>query len=165
MIAWRIAGTYVASCSCDLICPCPVDAPPNNPDGGTECTGAGVFHIADGSLDDVDLSDVNFAFYNYWPSNLSAGNWKVGVVVDDAAGDHGPQPLPHVALDRAGPLGELGRGERTGPRHRPVKAQLVADNHQRRAGRRAKVADRFAQECLQLRLADWCGSRRHRVLH
>ena len=107
-MAWRIAGTYVGSCSCDVICPCPVDAPPNNPDGGTECTGAGVFHIAEGSLDDVDLSNVNFAFYNYWPSNLTAGNWKVGVVVDDAASDEQTQALNRILSGQeGGTFGEL----------------------------------------------------------
>jgi hypothetical protein len=107
-MAWRIAGTYVASCSCDLICPCPVDAPPNNPDGGTECTGMGVFHIADGNSDNVDLSNVNFAFYNYWPSNLTAGNWKVGVVVDDAASDEQTQALERILSGQeGGTFGEL----------------------------------------------------------
>jgi hypothetical protein len=107
-MAWRIAGTYVASCSCDLICPCPVDGPPNNPDGGTECTGAAVFHIADGSSDAVDLSNVNFAFYNYWPSNLSAGNWKVGVVVDDGASDEQVQALDRILSGQeGGTFGEL----------------------------------------------------------
>jgi hypothetical protein len=107
-MAWRIAGTYVAGCSCDLICPCPVDGPPNNPDGGTECTGAAVFHIADGSSDDVELSNVNFAFYNYWPSNLSAGNWKVGVVVDDAASSEQAQALDRILSGQeGGTFGEL----------------------------------------------------------
>jgi hypothetical protein len=32
-MAWRISGTYVANCSCNLICPCPVDGPPTSPDG------------------------------------------------------------------------------------------------------------------------------------
>jgi len=85
-----------------------VDAPPNNPDGGTECTGAAVFHIADGTLDDVDLSNVNFAFYNYWPSNLSAGNWKVGVVVDDAASDAQAEALGRILSGQeGGTFGEL----------------------------------------------------------
>ncbi len=105
---WRIAGTYVASCSCNLICPCPVDGPPINPDGATECTGAAVFHIAEGSSDDVDLSSVNFAFYNNWPSNLSAGNWKVGVVVDDAASNEQVQALDRILSGQeGGAFGEL----------------------------------------------------------
>ena len=36
------------------------------------------------------------------------------VVVDDAAGDHGPQPLPHVPLLEVGPPGQLGAGRGAG---------------------------------------------------
>jgi len=61
-----------------------------------------VFHVADGSLDEVDLSNVNFAFYNYWPSNVSAGNWKVGVVVDDAASDEQTQALNRILSGQEG---------------------------------------------------------------
>jgi hypothetical protein len=85
-----------------------VDGPPNNPDGGTECSGAAVFHVADGNLDNVDLSNLNFAFYNYWPSNLSAGNWKVGVVVDDAASEDQAQALERILSGQVGgAFGEL----------------------------------------------------------
>jgi hypothetical protein len=101
-MTWRIAGTYVASCSCKLICPCPVDGPPVNPDGGTECTGAALFHVAQGDSDGVDLSGVNFAFYNYWPARLSAGNWKVGLVVDDAASEQQAQALERILSGQEG---------------------------------------------------------------
>jgi hypothetical protein len=84
-MAWKMAGTYVASCHCPLICPCPTDGPPTGPNG--ECKGLGVFQIADGNLDDVDLSGLNMALVNFFPSNLTAGNWKVGVVVSDDASD------------------------------------------------------------------------------
>jgi hypothetical protein len=84
-MAWIMSGTYVATCSCSLICPCPVDQRPTSKDG--DCRGVAVFHIAQGNLDDTDLSGVNFAFTNYFPSNLTAGNWKVGVVVDGTASD------------------------------------------------------------------------------
>lgn len=84
-MAWRIAGTYVGSCSCSLICPCPTDGPPTGPDG--VCKGVAVFQIGEGNFDDVDLSGTAFAFYNLFPSNLTAGNWKMGVVVDDGASD------------------------------------------------------------------------------
>jgi hypothetical protein len=84
-MAWRLSGTYVASCSCNLICPCPVDGPPTSPDG--QCHGVAVFHIADGNLDDTDLSGVNLGLVNLFPSNLTAGNWKLGIVVDEGASD------------------------------------------------------------------------------
>jgi hypothetical protein len=78
-------GSYIASCSCQLLCPCPTDGPPTGPDG--QCHGLGVFHIADGDLDGTDLSGVNIGLVNNFPSNLSSGNWKFGVVVSDNASD------------------------------------------------------------------------------
>ena len=84
-MAWRISGTYIASCSCQLLCPCPTDAPPTGPDG--QCRGLGVFHIAEGNLDDTDLAGINMGMVNLFPSNLTAGNWKFGIVVSDNASD------------------------------------------------------------------------------
>jgi hypothetical protein len=101
-MAWRIAGTYVASCSCNLICPCPTDGPPTSADG--QCRGVGVFHIADGNLDDIDLSGVNVGLVNHFPSNLTAGNWKLGIVVDETASD-----------EQAGALEQILKGEEGGP--------------------------------------------------
>jgi hypothetical protein len=84
-MAWKISGTYVATCSCQLVCPCPVDGPPTGPDG--QCRGALVFSIAEGDLDGTDLSGVNVGLTNHWPSNLTAGGWKMGIVVDESASD------------------------------------------------------------------------------
>jgi hypothetical protein len=105
-MAWRISGTYVASCSCNVMCPCPVDGPPTGPDG--QCRGVLVFHIADGSLDDVDLSGVDVGMTNHWPSNLTAGNWKLGIVVDESASDEQAAALERIFKgDEGGPFGEF----------------------------------------------------------
>jgi hypothetical protein len=45
-MAWTMSGTYAASCSRRLVCPCPVDGTPTGPED--QCHGAAVFHIADG---------------------------------------------------------------------------------------------------------------------
>jgi hypothetical protein len=105
-MAYRIAGRYVASCNCLPICPCPVDGKPTAPDG--ECRGILVFAIKDGNLDDVDLSGVNIALCNHFPSNLTAGNWKVGIVVDEAASDDQAQSLEKIfSGEEGGPFGEF----------------------------------------------------------
>jgi len=105
-MAWRIAGSYAASCSCNLICPCPVDGTPTGPDD--ECKGFIVFSIQDGNLDEVDLSGVNFALYNHFPSNLTAGNWKVAIVVDSGASDEQAQAIERICKgEEGGPFGEL----------------------------------------------------------
>lgn len=84
-MAWRMSGTYVASCSCQLLCPCPADGPPTGPDG--QCHGLGVFQIREGNLDDTDLSGINMGLVNLFPSNLTSGNWKFGIVVSENASD------------------------------------------------------------------------------
>jgi hypothetical protein len=105
-MAWRISGTYLANCSCNLICPCPVDGPPTSEDG--QCRGVGVFHIADGNLDDTDLSGVDICLVNHFPSNLTAGNWKLGIVVDEGASDDQASALERIIKgDEGGVFGEF----------------------------------------------------------
>jgi hypothetical protein len=93
-MAWKISGTYLANCSCQLICPCPVDGPPTSEDG--QCRGHGVFHIERGSLDDTDLSGVDVGFVNLFPKNLTAGGWKFGIVVDESASDEQTSALERI---------------------------------------------------------------------
>ena len=105
-MSWEMSGTYVGNCSCQMICPCPVDGAPTGPDG--ECRGVNVFHIAKGNFDGTDLSGVDFAFSNWFPSNLSAGGWKVGAVVDDGASDAQVSALEAILHGEAGgPFGDL----------------------------------------------------------
>lgn len=107
-MTYSISGHYVASCSCAVVCGCSVDAQPRDAQGGTECRGTAVFHIADGRLDDVDLSGVDFAFYNWFPSHLTAGGWKVGVVVDtDASEEQAAAVVRILSGEEGGPFGEL----------------------------------------------------------
>ena len=105
-MAYRLSGSYAASCSCNLICPCPVDGTPTGPDG--ECKGFLVFSVKDGNLDDLDVSGVNFALYNHFPSNLTAGNWKVAIVIDNGASDEQAQAIETIVKGEAGgPFGDL----------------------------------------------------------
>jgi hypothetical protein len=99
-MAWRMSGTYVASCTCHLLCPCPVDGPPTSDDG--QCHGVGVFQIADGNLDDTDLSGVNLGLINLFPSNLTSGNWKLGIVVDETASDEQASALERIVKGEEG---------------------------------------------------------------
>ena len=120
-MAWRISGTYIANCSCNLICPCPVDGPPTSPDG--QCRGVAVFHVAEGNLDDTDLSGVNVGLVNYWPSNLTAGNWKLGIVVDEGASGEQADALERIIKgDEGGPFEEFAAltDEWLGMEHAPV---------------------------------------------
>ncbi|MEU6373392.1 DUF1326 domain-containing protein [Streptomyces sp. NPDC046909] len=87
-----------AGCSCAALGSCPYDSQPRDTKGGTECLGTAVFHVADGNLDGLDLSGVDFAFYNQFPSHLSAAS-------DEQAG---ADALERILVGReGGPFGRL----------------------------------------------------------
>ena len=105
-MAWKMSGTYVANCSCRLLCPCPTDNPPTGP--GDKCRGVAVFHVAEGYLDSTDVSGVNFAFVNEFPSNLTSGNWTVGIVVEESASDTQANALERILHgDEGGPFADF----------------------------------------------------------
>jgi hypothetical protein len=105
-MAYRMAGTYVAACNCSLLCPCPVDGPPTGPGG--QCRGAAVFSISQGNLDGTDLGGVTWALYNHFPSNVTSGNWEVGIVVDESASDEQAEAIERIVSgDEGGPFGDF----------------------------------------------------------
>jgi hypothetical protein len=105
-MAWRMSGTYLATCNCIGLCPCPVDGTPSSDD--RQCRGVGVFHIADGNLDQVDLSGVNVALVNHFPSNLTSGGWTLGIVVDDSASDEQAEALERIMKgEEGGPFADF----------------------------------------------------------
>jgi hypothetical protein len=105
-MAWSMSGTYLANCSCRLVCPCPVDGTPTG--SGDTCDGAGVFHIERGDLDGTDLSGVDVALINHFPSNISSGDIRVGIVISDGASDEQAGALERIFKgEEGGPFGEL----------------------------------------------------------
>jgi hypothetical protein len=93
-MAYRLSGTYVGHCDCQQVCPCAVDGPPTGKDG--QCRGLLVYGIGDGNLDDTDLSGVNVAMGYMAPSNISAGELKLGIVVDEGASDEQANALERI---------------------------------------------------------------------
>lgn len=99
-MAWRMAGTYVANCNCQLICPCSVDGKPTSATG--ECDSAFVFLIRSGNLDDVDLSGLTVGMYLYLPSNFTAGNIKAQVIVDESATEEQAKAIERIVTGQEG---------------------------------------------------------------
>jgi hypothetical protein len=105
-MAYRIAGTYVAACNCQLLCACPVDGPPTG-EGG-ECRGVLVFSVREGHLDGTDLAGVHLALWNHFPSTLTSGNWTVGIAVADSASNEQAQAAEWIVSGQeGGPFGEF----------------------------------------------------------
>lgn len=105
-MAYKLAGTYVAHCDCQQVCPCAVDGPPTGKDG--RCHGLLVFGVNEGNLGDTDLSGVNVVLGYMAPSNISAGNLKLGIVVDEGASDEQANALERIFKgDEGGMFGEF----------------------------------------------------------
>ena len=105
-MAYKLRGTYVGHCDCQQLCACAVDGPPTGKDG--QCHGLLVYGITDGNLDDIDLSGVNVAMGYMAPSNISSGNLKLGIVVDEGASDEQANALERIFKgDEGGMFGEF----------------------------------------------------------
>jgi hypothetical protein len=105
-MAYKLSGNFVGHCDCQLVCPCAFDGPPTGRDG--ECRGLLVFGIKEGNLDDLDLSRVNVAMGYMAPSNISSGNLKLGIVVDEGASDDQTDALERIFKgDEGGVFGEF----------------------------------------------------------
>jgi hypothetical protein len=108
-MAWKLKGRYVTACSCTNVCPCSTaSAPPDNPDGTTNCWGAGIFDVREGNLDDLDLSGLKIGIMVHYPDVVSNGNWQLGIVLEDSASDDQMSAVERIMSGQlGGPFGDM----------------------------------------------------------
>ena len=99
-MSYTLKGTYVGHCDCHQVCPCAFDGPPTGRDG--KCHGLLVHNVREGSLDDIDLAGVNVVMGYHAPSNISSGDLKLGIVVDESASDEQVDALERIFSGKAG---------------------------------------------------------------
>jgi len=75
-MAWSLKGSYVETCSCDLICPC--NATFDHGATYDYCRVVLVFSIKDGEVDGTDVSGLHVAAIADTPKVMTDGNWKLG---------------------------------------------------------------------------------------
>lgn len=120
-MAWRIAGSYFESCSCDLVCPCTASLDL----GATNdyCRVVLVFHVKEGDVEGVDVGALTVAAVADTPKVMTEGNWRVGVYIDSAASDEQAEKLGGVFSGAlGGPMEALGPliGENLGVRRESI---------------------------------------------
>jgi hypothetical protein len=105
-MSWSLKGSYVETCSCDLICPCNASF-----DHGATydfCRVTLVFAIREGTIEGTDVSGLNVAAIADTPKVMTDGNWKLGVFVDERASDEQMEKLVAVfAGQKGGPMEAL----------------------------------------------------------
>ena len=142
---WKISGDYFEACSCDSVCPCPTSGLAARPTQGY-CDAGLVLHVERGSYGPATLDGLSFAVLLHTPGPMIAGNWTVGLIVDDKATPEQREALTAIGSGQGGgPHGRRraarrhvcrGRGEADpdrAERHAPVG---VDRRHARHRGRR-----------------------------
>jgi len=84
-MSWTLSGSYVETCSCELMCPCNVSF-----DHGATydfCRVTLVFSIREGVVEGTDISGCKVALIADTPKVMTQGNWRVGVFINDTASD------------------------------------------------------------------------------
>src|SRR5437763_14505344 len=84
-MSWKLKGSYIETCSCDLICPCNASLA----HGATYdfCRVTLVFNIREGEVEGTDIGGLKVAMIADTPKVMTEGNWRIGVFVDDRASD------------------------------------------------------------------------------
>jgi hypothetical protein len=105
---WEISGDYFEACSCDSVCPCPTSGLAARPTKGA-CDAGLVFQIERGSHGATSLDGLSFAVLLHTPGPMSAGNWTVGMIVDDRATPEQREALVAIGSGQeGGPMAAVG---------------------------------------------------------
>jgi len=121
-MSWSLKGEYVETCSCELMCPCNLSL-----DHGATydyCRVVLVFDVREGTVDGTDVAGRTVAMIADTPKVMTEGNWRVGVFVDDHAGDEQFERLVQVFSGQlGGPMAGLAPliGEMLGVERAPIE--------------------------------------------
>src|SRR4051812_10012468 len=132
---WNISGSYFETCSCDVICPCTASLSL----GATRdrCNVVLVFNVKSGEVGGTDVSGLTVAAVADTPKVMSEGNWRLGVVIDEAASDEQAEKLGGVFSGAlGGPMEALGPlvGENLGLERAPIEVTEDGLKHSVRIG-------------------------------
>jgi len=134
-VAWKIAGSYFETCSCDVVCPCTASLAL----GATRdrCMVVLVFNVHQGEVEGTDVSGLTVAAVADTPKVMTEGNWRLGVFIDAAASDEQAAKLGGVFSGAlGGPMAALGPliGENLGVQRAPIEVKESGLRHSIRVG-------------------------------
>lgn len=134
-MSWNLAGSYYENCSCDLVCPCTASF--GLPATHDRCKVTLVFNIKEGEVEGVDVGGLTVAAVADTPRVMNEGNWRMGVLMDEAASDEQAEKLGAVFSGAlGGPMEALGPliGENLGVERAPVEIHDEGLRHSVRIG-------------------------------
>lgn len=130
-MSWHVEGTYFENCNCDFACPCTVTtfAAPGTED---RCQVILAYHISRGEIDGVDVSGHSVAVVADAPPQMTDGNWRVGLLIDDKASKEQADKLAGVFSGQmGGPMATLAPliGEVLGIEQHPFEFREAGNKH------------------------------------
>ena len=134
-MSWNLKGSYVETCSCELMCPCNLSL-----DHGATydfCRVTLVFDIRVGEIDGTDIGGLTVALIADTPKVMTEGNWRLGVFIDDRASDEQAEKLGQVFGGQlGGPMAALAPlvGEMLGIERAPIEVRHDGLRHSVRIG-------------------------------
>ena len=134
-MAWRLKGSYVETCSCELMCPCNTSL-----DHGATydyCRVVLAFDILEGDVEGSDVGGLKIVLIADTPKVMTEGNWKLGVFVDDQASDEQADKLVQMFGGQlGGPMAALAPliGEMLGVERAPIEVRHDGLSHSVRVG-------------------------------
>jgi hypothetical protein len=134
-MAWSLKGSYVETCSCDLICPCLATFD----HGATHdyCRITLVFDIREGEVEGIDIGRLKVAAIADTPKVMTEGNWRLGVFIDENASEDQADKLVKVFTGQiGGPMAALGPlvGEMLGVERAAITVEDDGVRHSVRVG-------------------------------
>jgi hypothetical protein len=134
-MAWNLKGSYVETCSCELMCPCNLSL-----DHGATydfCRVTLVFNIHEGEIEGTDIGGLKVAAIADTPKVMTEGNWRLGLFVDGQATDEQAEKLGKVFSGQlGGPMAGLAPlvGEMLGVERARIEVQDDGLRHSVRIG-------------------------------
>jgi len=134
-MAWNLKGSYVETCSCELMCPCNLSF-----DHGATydyCRVTLVFDIREGEVEGTDISGLKVALIGDTPKIMTEGNWRLGAFIDANASDEQMDKLVKVFTGQlGGPMAGLAPlvGEMLGAERATIEVRDDGHRHAVRIG-------------------------------
>ena len=102
-MSWSLKGSYIETCSCDLMCPCNMSF--SHAAANDYCRVTLVFNIKEGEIEGTDVSGLGVAGIAETGEVMADGNWRLGLFVDERASDEQMEKLTAVyGGQKGGPM-------------------------------------------------------------
>jgi len=102
-MSYRLEGSILEVCDCNILCPCWVG---EDPDNGV-CKSILAYNYEKGHINGIDVSGLTFALAGIIPGNVLNGNFRVVYYIDDRATPEQEQAIRDLYAGKfGGPVGD-----------------------------------------------------------